>query len=213
MGIVGGRAAVGEWFLEKPATRIGIPAAAVLLAVFGLFGGLRPVLLVDRVQDVAPGTELALDPFQVTVKQAVAVNEVKGLLRPTTAGNHLMVVLVDAENRSDGSVGSSLLTPNSPDKSFLNRTFTVIDGRLAPDTATVYDADSNVPVSVLNPGLPYRLALVWEFAGPVPERLELGLSTMAWKGSSISPDELEWRDAVGTAKTAVPVKNNTGEPA
>jgi len=58
----------------------------------------------------------------------------------------------------------------------------------------VYDADSNVAVSVLSPGLTYRLALVWEFGGPVPERLPLGLAKLTLRGVTISPDDLEWQD-------------------
>jgi hypothetical protein len=92
--------------VANPATRVGRPIAALLLRVSGLFGGLDHVPLADRVDDVKPGTEVTVEPFTLTIKQAVAVDQIGDVISPLTPGNHLMVVLVGAENQSKESVGS-----------------------------------------------------------------------------------------------------------
>jgi hypothetical protein len=132
---------------------------------------------------------------------------------PRAAGNHLIVVLLDAENLSRESVGSHLLSPVSREKSYLNRNLVVLDDRLAPESPSVYDADSKVAVSALSPGLTYRLALVWEFSGTLPERLPLGLAELTLRGETISPDELAWQDPEETATVTLPVEDRTtGSP-
>jgi hypothetical protein len=142
--------------VANPATRVGLPIAALLLGVSGLFGGLDHVPLADRVDDVEPGTEVTVEPFTLTIKQAVAVDQIGDVVSPLTPGNRLIMVLVDAENQSKESVGSTLLAPVSRAESYQNRNLVVLDDRLSPPTPTVYDADSNVAVSVLSPGLTYR---------------------------------------------------------
>ena len=198
--------------MASPATHVGVPLAIVLLGFSGLFGGLDHVPLADRVDDLKPGTKIAVDPFTLTVKQAVAVDKIGDAVSPFTPGNHLMVVLVDAENQTNESVGSQLLAPVPRAKSFLNRNLVVLDDRLNPDTPSVYDADSNVAVSVLSPGLTYRLALVWEFGGPVPERLPLGLAKLTLRGVTISQDDLEWQDPAEAATMTLQVQDATKGP-
>jgi hypothetical protein len=202
------REVVTRWLQASPAARVGAPLVALLLGVSGLFGGLDPVPLADRVDEVKPGTEVTVQPFALTLKRAAVVDEFADGVSPLTAGNHLMVVLLDAENLSDESAGSYLLSPVSRAKSYMNRNLVVLDDRLAPDTSSVYDA-SNVGVSVLSPGLTYDLALVWEFGGAVPEQLRLGLAKLTLRGLTISPDELEWQDPEEAATVTLPVQDNT----
>jgi hypothetical protein len=76
----------------------------------------------------------------------------------------------------------------------------------------VYDADSNVAVSMLSPGLTYHLAIVWEFSGPIPRQLRLGLAELTWRADSISPDEFGWQDPEEAATLTLPVANATGDP-
>jgi hypothetical protein len=64
------------WGLEEsfrggwcPATRVGLPVAALLLGVSGLFGGLDHVPLADRVDGVKPGTEVTVEPFTLTINR------------------------------------------------------------------------------------------------------------------------------------------------
>lgn len=94
------REVLTQWFSASPTTRVGGPVAALLLGVSGLFGGLNPAPLADRVDEVKPGAEVTVQPFALTVKQAVAVDEIEGVVRPLTTGNHLMTVLLYAENLS-----------------------------------------------------------------------------------------------------------------
>jgi len=195
--------------MSNPATHVGALVAALLLGVSGLFGGLDHVPLADRVDDVEPGTEVTAEPFTLTIKQAVAVDQIGDVVSPLTPGNHLMVVLVDAENQSKESLSSTLLAPVSRAESYRNRNLVVLDDRLSPTTATVYDADSNVAVSVLSPGLTYRLALVWEFGGPVPQRLPLGLAKLTLRGVTISQADLEWQDPAEAATLTLPVGDST----
>ena len=199
--------------MSNPAMRVGAPIAALVLGVSGLFGGLDHVPLADRVDDVEPGTEVTVQPFTLTINQAVAVDRIGDVVSPLTPGNHLMVVLVDAENQGKKSVSSTLLGPVSRAESYQNRNLVVLDDRLSPTNSTVYDADSNVAVSVLSPGLTYRLALVWEFGGPVPERLPLGLAKLTLRGVTISPDDLEWQDPAEAATLTLPVGDTTKRPA
>jgi len=197
---------IARWVLASPAKRVGGPVAALLLGVSGLAGGLNPVPLADRVAEVKPGTEVTVQPFALTLKRAVVVAEIDGVISPRTTGNHLMIIVVEAENLSKQSVGSELLLPVSRAKSYLNRNLVVLDDRLNPGAPSVYDADSDAAVSVLSPGLTYHLAVVWEFSGAVPDRLPLGLATLTLRGETISPDVLAWQDPVEAATLTLPVE-------
>ncbi len=95
-----------RWLLASPAIRVGSPVAALLLGVSGLFGGLDPVPLADRVGEVKPGTEVTAQPFALTLERAVVVDQIEDVISPLTTGNHLMVVLLDAENLGKESRGS-----------------------------------------------------------------------------------------------------------
>jgi hypothetical protein len=181
------RGVFARWLMSNPATHVGAVVAALLLGVSGLFGGLDHVPLADRVDDVEPGTEVTVEPFTLTIKQAVAVDQIGDVVSPLTPGNHLMVVFVDAENQSKESLSSTLLAPVSRAESYQNRNLVVLDDRLSPTTPTVYDADSNVDVSVLSPALTYRLALVWEFGGPVPQPVTLATATRLSSQSLTAP--------------------------
>jgi hypothetical protein len=150
-----------------------------------------------------------VEPFALTLKQAVVVDEIEGVISPITPGNHLMMVRLDAENLSDESVSTYLLSPVSRAKSYLSSTLVVLDDRLAPDAPDVYDAHSNVAVSVLSPGLTYRLAAVWEFSGEVPDRLPLGLAKLTLRGETISPNVLSWQDPEEAATLTLPVQDST----
>jgi hypothetical protein len=207
------REVVTQWFSASPATRVGGPIAALMLGVSGLFGGLDRVSLADRVDEVKPGTEITVQPFALTLKQAVVVDRIDDAVTPLTEGNRLMVIRLDAENLSDESLGSYLLSPVSREKSYMNRNLVVLDDRLVPDAPSVYDADSNIPVSLLSPGLTYDLAVVWEFSGPAPERLQLGLAKLTLRGLTISPDVLEWQDPEEAATVTLPVQDTTKGPA
>jgi hypothetical protein len=95
----------------------------------------------------------------------------------------------------------------------LNRNLVVLDDRLNPATPSVYDADSNIAVSMLSPGLTYHLAVVWEFSGPLPQQLRLGLAELTLRGETISPDELAWHDPDEAATMTLPVADATKGPA
>jgi hypothetical protein len=209
---VSARQTVTRWLSASPATRVGGPLAALLLGVSGLFGGLDHVPLADRVDEVTPGTEVTVQPFALTLKQAVAADEIDGVT-PLTAGNHLMAIELDAKNLSNESLGSYLLSPVSREKSYMPRNLVVLDDRLAPDSPAVYEADSDVTVSLLSPGLTYRLAVVWEFGGAVPDRLRLGLARLTLRGNTISPDVFEWQDPEEAATVTLPVQDRTKGPA
>jgi hypothetical protein len=184
-----------------------------MLGVSGLFGGLDRASLSARVDDVKPGTELTVQPFALTIKRAVVVDKIDGVVSPLTPGDHLMVLLLDAENLSNESLGSHLLAPVSRAKPDMDRNIVVLDDRLAPANPSVYDADANIAVSVLSPGLTYHLAVVWEFSGPLPQRLRLGLARLTLRGETISPDELEWKDPAEAATVTLPVADATKGPA
>jgi hypothetical protein len=202
---------LAEWFRRRPSIRIGGAVCAVALAISGLFGGLNPVPLADRVNRVEPGREVIVQPFALTVERAVAVDELDGVAMPLVVGRHLMVVSLNVENLSDRSVRSVLLLPTSRALSYQDRSLVVLDDRLAPEAAMLYDVDTDTAVSFLSPGLSYRLAAVWEFGGPVPDRLPIGLAELTLRGGSASPDVLEWEDAQESATVTLPVHDSTSE--
>lgn len=202
-----------QWLMQSPTTRVGGGLALVLLGISGLFGGLEPARTADRVREVQPDSAIAATPFTLTFADAVAVDEFANNIRPRTPGNHLMVVRLAADNTANEAVGSNFLIPVARSRAYLNRNLVVLDDRLAPEAASVYEAQSDLPVSVLNPGLHYRLELVWEFTGDVPDALHLGLSTLTLRGETVSPDVLSWQDPQELATVTVPVRDNTsGRP-
>ena len=137
-----GRNALSRWARVDPVLRIGVPVLAVLLAVAGLFGGLDRVAITEQVDDVGVGVAIPAAPFTLTFRGAIAANAFEGAPRPSSEHGQLMVVLVDAENRSEAGVGSHLLVPVSRAKSFLDRNIVILDDRLITTPPSVYEVDT-----------------------------------------------------------------------
>jgi hypothetical protein len=96
---------------------------------------------------VEPGADVTVQPFALTITRAAAVDDIEGMVSPLTAGSHLMMVLLDAENLSKESVGTYLLSPVSREDSYRNRNLVVLDDRLRPENPSVYDAESKAAIS------------------------------------------------------------------
>lgn len=193
----------------QPRSRLTAAAGAVVLAVSAPFGGLGQVPLDERVRAAEPGEAVDAAPFRLTFQEALAVDEVPDVVTPDVEGNHLMVVLAEVTNDSDSWVYANLLSP-VPRSSPQSRVIVVLDDDLAPTGfASTYHAEDDTRFSTVNPGLTYDVAIVWEFAGAVPDELPLGIATLTLRPSTISPDVLEWTDPAEAATLTLPVEDRT----
>lgn len=194
----------------------------VAVAVSAPFGGLDRAHGVDsKTEHVQPGTPVAAAPFKLVVTGASAVDKltktvadgtVEPLLAPSGAGNHVMALRVSATNESARPVEAALLSAR-PSKGGLHNEVVYVLSDASPldasGMASVYDADDATDVRLLNPGVTYHLVLAWEYAGPVPATLDIGLARLSYDPDLVSKDVLTWQHPAPLAQVTVPVKDRT----
>lgn len=157
--------------------RVGAGIVAALVGI-SPFGAWNPV---DAQADpLTTGTPLEVGPFEVTVVKAATADKL-AYLTPAQ-GNHLFAVVADVTNTTDvPELGVTLgnafpapqdvgLVPEDP-----------LDQQAKLPSATLFNAKDSTAIRTFNPGLTYRVALVWEQSGE-------------WSGDSVPVElvELEW---------------------
>ncbi|GAB2504455.1 hypothetical protein GCM10027063_49660 [Promicromonospora xylanilytica] len=139
--------------------RVGAGAVAALVAIspFGAWSKVEA-----QADPLTAGTPVEVGPFEVTVEKVATADEL-GHLVPQP-GNHMLAVVADVTNTGDVpeygvTLGSAVpaprdagIVPKEPE-----------DPGLPP--ATIFNIEDGTSLSVFNPGVTHRVALVWEQSG------------------------------------------------
>ena len=191
--------AVGGWFRAAPKTRLGGLVGVVALGASSFFGGLEPV---DPLASVAPlraDTAVQAGPFALTLTGARTIDDLAPALSPDDDRNRLVGVVGTVENTSDLPVHTKLLT----DAVHLHDAG-VVDGFL-PSVVFLLDSTR---ISVLNPGIEYEVALMWEQRrGVRRERITVQVDGYTWREDSFTPGFFDWRDPAPVARGPLLVKD------
>lgn len=196
-------------------------AAAAIAGVFALtpFGAWDPV--VTEPEPLGAGEAIEVGPFELTVVRAEVTDEL-GFLTPQE-GNRLLAVVVDVTNVSDRPEYGVLLarifpTPTaegiaprgSPFGESAGSEETTEEPRL-PDP-TILAADDGTNLDSINPGISYRVALVWEQQlDQAQDEVTLDVAELTWieEDTTFGMDDQRWF-AYGEVLYRGPVTVQTG---
>lgn len=153
--------------------RVAVGAVAGLFAV-APFGAWAPV--VTEPEPLVTGEAIEVGPFEVTVLRAVTADDL-GVLSPREEGNHLLAVVVEVFNTGETPAYPVTLTNAFPAPADAGIVTTGgLGGR--PTVLSVADATS---LDIVNPGLTYELALIWEQDGDwAQDELTLDVLELTW---------------------------------
>lgn len=174
--------------------------SALLLAVSAAFGGLADAAA-DPVPALAPGTEIAAAPVLVRVENAVLVDELAEASLPAENGVRYLVVAVTAENTHSGPLAS---LPEVGLPGTLRVTGAGLDGDADP--VRVVRLDDGTLDPVLQPGVPARVAVVWQINDDPLDTVTVHLRSRSYAagGFVTAGGRFEKASTVATVELAVP---------
>jgi hypothetical protein len=169
--------------LEMPLSRLGAGAGVVALATSGLFGGLDQVD-VPTAPTVAVNAVDTGDPWNVTVTGARVLDDLSPL-RPTNPGDRWVALLATVEVTADESRDDLQDAVRLPG----------VDGLLKEKPEYVYLVRDNTTGPYLNPGMPEKLAFVWEqkASAAVPTEVTAEIWGKTQRPSSLTGN-MQWFD-------------------
>jgi hypothetical protein len=174
--------------------QVALGIGALAFAASGLFGGLAPAG--STTPRPAPGQATDAGPWRITVEHA----RLFGDLPPLTLdkpGDRWLDVLVTIEVTTDTS---RIDVRNAVQVS--------LPGLTSAAPAHVILARDGAELGYLNPGMPERVAYLWEQAasGPVPTRVEVKVYGKTWRVNSFTGG-MEWLDESVHALVQTPVED------
>lgn len=176
-------------FAAKPLTWIGVVLAVLVLAVAGLFGGLRERHDAPAHPVLAVGAAVDAGPWRVTVQRARSLDELDGAYLTDPAENRWFAVVATItviDDVPNAEVGVAL-EPRGVESLRLDDRGRVV----APQVLRLSDGQ---PLGVLNPGITEDVAFLWEQAksAPVPTEVTLDVGAPARRRDSFST-ALVWK--------------------
>jgi hypothetical protein len=184
--------------LKLPLRWLAGALAAIALAISAMFHGLAAVAPASNVSAV--GTVIAAGPWDVTVSKACVVKSQDGLdtLKP---GDRWFAVIVIVDVTAAASRDDMADIVRLPHVSGL--------AAAAPDRILVTRDETDL--GYLNPGMPERLALLWEQAPkvPIPHTVDVAVYAKTLRanslGGSTTQGNLDWFDAGLKSTVVAPV--------
>jgi hypothetical protein len=179
------------------------------VAVLGLTGGLDrvpPAPVATGLPMLAVKENADMGPYLAQVTNAVITDDL-GFYKPRATGNHLLAVVVRIE-----------LTKYSPDSLASSHFFGSVGlrdvaGLVEKDARYMLLARDASQLEYINPGLPERVAFVFEVdkAAPVPAQVIVVLSgsDVHWSWTN---RVYEWTGEAPKAEVTVPVVSQIGAP-
>ncbi|NEA31878.1 hypothetical protein G3I17_09400 [Streptomyces sp. SID13031] len=176
----------------------GFSAAAVLLAVSAVFGGLKKAA--DETPQVAAGTAIDAGRFEVTIQRVVAVKDLKPLFQPDDGGALIAVVTkLKVTDKAGATPPSDLLR--------LIGVPGVKDTDPPMGTTNISDQTRN---PVLTPEYGEDVAYVWKIPKLSALPTEVKLSVQHYEfGESLLDKHDKWTTDEIAAESSVKVKDNS----
>jgi len=184
---------------------LGLAAAGV--AVLGLTGGLAavPPPAKDPLRTVAVEQPVDGGRYTLTVSTATAARAVERF-KPSTEGNYLIAIAVNAAVvRPEDSVGL-MSAVTLPDLAGV----VGYGGEASAEANNVVLVRDGSPIEHLQPGLPERLAYLFEIRAGTPTPTSVTVELKGWisEFDPVSRQD-EWVDLRPVARVTVPVRDMT----
>jgi hypothetical protein len=196
-----------EWRAPSWTTRLVLLGlVAVAVGALALTGGLDQVPQPPPapLPTVAAAQMVDAGPWQAGVTNAVATTDL-GQYKPRTKGNWLLAVAVRIDLRSPDSLPATRMTGIA--------SLPELAGLIAGDPIAMALVRDGSSLAFLNPGLPERVAYIFEVAAgtPVPKQVVVALNGYTARTGWTSR-RLEWKDFGERARVVVSVDNRVGKP-
>lgn len=177
----------------------GAVAALVGISPFGAWNKVEA-----QAEPLTAGTPVEVGPFEVTIEKAATADEL-GYLVPEP-GNQMLAVVANVTNTGEVPEYSSQIGEAipAPENVGIIPTGEAPDGAdpsasPSPDetelpSASVVNIEDGTSISILNPGLTYRVALIWEQSGTFSgDEIPLRIMELEWiEESAGSLDNEYW---------------------
>lgn len=175
-----GRRVVSAVADDMSTTQRVVAGAAVALVGISPFGAWNQVEA--QADPIVTGTPIETGPFEVTIVKAATADKL-AYLTPAP-GNHLFAVVADVTNITDvPEFGVTLAhaIPAPRDVGIVPEEPLGEEAEPRLPSATVFNSKDSTAIRIFNPGLTYRVALVWE-------------QSDRWSGDAVPLElvELEW---------------------
>ncbi|MFI2362317.1 hypothetical protein [Promicromonospora sp. NPDC019610] len=208
----------------------GVVAALVAVSPFGAWNKVEA-----QADPIVAGTAVEVGPFDVTVLRAVLADELGSLV--PAPGNHMFAVVADVVNTGDvpelsSTLGNAVPAPEGVGIVALDP-FAGLDTDASADpsvdpsagsdeaedaeeaelpSATILNVKDATSTRVLNPGVTYQIALIWEQSGEwTGDEIPLRVLELAWIDESrLSLDNGYWLPADLAFEGPIKVKDNRG---
>lgn len=150
---------------------------AAIAGVFALtpFGAWDPV--VTEPEPLVAGEAIEVGPFDLTVVRAATAGDL-GVIKPEGHGNRLFAVVVDVTNGGDVPEYGVTLADAIPPPA---------DAGIVPwpgsqgTQPTIFGIADATPLDIINPGLTYRAALIWEQDGSwAQDEVTVDIQELTW---------------------------------
>jgi hypothetical protein len=164
------RSRVAERLLAQPLRNLGVGVTAIVLGTTAAFGGLEEAEGADAPTPVKVGTTTTAEPFDITIKRLLWVNDLPGY--PTSAdGNRWLAIVADVKNtgettllptyaREAVTVSGVEGLPKPPELDLTTDQEDDRTNRIGPDHL-LYLPDST-ELSPLQPGISYEAVYLYE---------------------------------------------------
>ncbi|MFD7312322.1 hypothetical protein [Promicromonospora sp. NPDC059942] len=211
----------------------GVVAALVAVSPFGAWNKVEA-----HADPIVAGTAIEVGPFDVTVLRAVMADELGSLV--PAPGNHMFAVVADVVNTSDvpelsATLGSAVPAPEDVGIVAVDP-FAGLDTGPGDDGGTGPDAEPSASASpdeaeepelpsarilyvkdatsarILNPGVTYQIALIWEQSGDWEgDEIPLRVLELSWIDESrLTLDNGYWLPTDLAFEGPIKVKDNRG---
>jgi hypothetical protein len=180
-----------------PLRWLGLSTGAAALAASGLFGGLEPI----EKPEIPPATLNQLnqgEPWNVTVTGGRLAGKLPGVSMEDD-NNRWVAVLATVEVTAPESLGfpSEIIEISG------------VEGLLKPkDPQHVVVMRDSTFVDKLHPGMPEKLAFLWEQSStaPVPTEMRVTINKKTYRANTLT-QHMDWLDLEPRAELTVPIED------
>ncbi|MCP2264914.1 hypothetical protein ACFQHV_10545 [Promicromonospora thailandica] len=201
-------AAVADDMSTAQRVGVGVVGALVALTPFGAWSPAQA-----QTAPLVTGTAVEVGPFEVTVEKAAVADDL-GLLVPEP-GNQMLAVVASVTNTGEVpeysvTLGDTMPAPRGvgivPEEPF-GEPAAETGGEADLPSPTIVNIADGTSRSILNPGVTYRLAFIWEQSGDFAgETVPLELIDLGWVEEDLAGlDDGHWYVGEAAFSGDVPV--------
>lgn len=198
---------VATRLLQQPLRNLGVGVTVIVLGVTALFGGLADAdVEVPRVAGLRVGETVRVDPYEITLRKVLWVDELPNVY-PTTKGDRWLAITATVRNTHTTSLFGAVELREA-------LTLSGVDGLVedpvagTPRVRSTYRrvlADTS-DLSPVSPGVSYEMVFLFEQAPSAepPTEVTVQLVRHTWRRNSLD-QSMGWFDPTVAAQATLPM--------